>query len=277
MSKLDKNIMIDSYRWTSFSPERRGEADFEYYTNLLKEDLEALPENKGNYGSKFIDRVMLIFHRQARCASPMITGPANFNNRRNGKAWESRDRAQGDFNHWRSKYFKAVNRVRTLSPEAEIDATLEKLSRLEARKEAFKQADKLKTIQEKIDFLTGEGQLTSRAQGWIESGWTLTSVNLTASIRECKKKLEVMRSRIEKKSTFERIEFQGGYVDIENDRLIIKHDEKPSKEVLDILRGAGFKYSPKTVSWVRKHTENAIYSMQRILPMIQIANKVDSL
>ena len=74
--KLNKQVMIDSYRWTSFNPERRGESDFNYYTELLKSDLEALGENQGNYERKFISKVMLIFYRQMRCASPMITGPA---------------------------------------------------------------------------------------------------------------------------------------------------------------------------------------------------------
>lgn len=267
---LDKDLMIRSYYWTSFSPEKRGEADFNYYTQMLRDDLESLGENKGNYESKFIAKVMLIFHRQMRCASPMITGPANFNNRRNGKAWDSRDRALSDFDFWRTKYFKLVNRERTLSPEAEIDKTLEELTRLEARKDVYKAADKLKTKEEKIAFLDEQGHLSERAKGWIESGWALTNVNLTTKIRERKKKLEIMKARIERKESFEKIEFNGGYIDIENDRVVIKHHEKPSKDILDVLRSNGFRYSPKTISWVRKHTGNAVADAKRIISKIEI-------
>lgn len=268
--KLDKNLMIMSYHNTSFSPERRGGDDYTYYSELLKSDMEALGERTGNYQSKFIAKVMLIIHRQMRCASPMITGPANFNNRRNSKAWDSRDRALSDFEHWRTKYFRLVNRVRTLSPEAEIDKTFEELERLELRKEAYKAADKLKTKEEKISFLDDQGQLSKRARGWIEEGWTLSSTNLTNKIRERKKKLEIMKTRIERKETFEKIIFNGGYVDIENDRVIIKHDERPSKEIIEVIKANGFRYSPKCACWVRKHTGNAIYTTKSIISKIEV-------
>ncbi|GAB1376861.1 hypothetical protein MASR1M48_17130 [Lactococcus petauri] len=265
--------MIQSYRNTSFSPERRGEGDFNYYTQLLKDDLEKLGENKGNYERKFIAKIMLFYHRQSRCASSMITGPANFNYRRNSKAMDSRDRAIQDFDHWRTRYFRLVNRVRTLSPEDEIDVTLEELEALETRKEIYKAADKIKAKEEKIAFLQESGQLTDRIKNWIEQGWTLSSTSLTTKIRERKKKLEVMRARIVRKTNFEKIEFAGGFVDIENDRVIIKHDTKPPREVLDVLRTSGFKYSPKTSSWVRKHTENAVYQAKRIIPRISISQQ----
>lgn len=268
--KLDKEIMIRSYNNTSFSPERRGENDFIYYSELLKNDLDTLGENKGNYETKFINKVMLIFYRQTRCASPMITGPANFNNRKNSKNWDSRDRAVNDFEFWRTKYFKLVNRERTLSPEAEIDKTLEEIERLELRKEAYKKADKLKKPEEKILFLENEGLLTKRAKGWIESGWTLSDTSLTTKIRERKKKLIIMRNRVEKKSTFEKIEFNGGYIDIENDRVIIKHHEKPSREIIEVIKKNGFRYSPKCINWVRKHTENALYDAKNIISKIEI-------
>lgn len=116
MTTLCKQTMIDSYNWTSFIPEIRGEEDYKYYTDLLAEDLKTLTDHQdgtGNYAEKFQDKVMTIYARQARCASPTITGPANFNNRRNGKAWDSRDKAVDEFNHWRNKYLNAVTRERT--------------------------------------------------------------------------------------------------------------------------------------------------------------------
>lgn len=268
--QLDKKIMVDSYNWTSFNPERRGESDFNYYTEMLKDDLESLGDNKGNYERKFIGKVMLIFYRQMRCASPMITGPANFNNRKNGKAWDSRDRAMNDFDHWRTRYFRLVNRVRTLSPEAEIDKTLEELERLEYRRDTYKAVNKIKDIEAKKSYLIEYGLGTDREFGWLDSGWSLGGTNLTTKIRERKKKLEIMKVRIERKESFEKIEFRGGYADIENDRVVIKHFERPSKEILEVLRSSGFRYSPKTVSWVRKHTGNAIYTLKNIIPKIEV-------
>lgn len=270
---LCKQTMINSYNWTSFSPERRGEADYTYYLNLLAEDLATLMEaqgNTGNYAEKFQDKVMTIFHRQARCASPMITGPANFNNRRNGKAWDSRDNAVKEFDHWRAKYIKAVLRERTLSPEAEIDKTVEELERLEVKKEIYKAVDKCETREAKEALLQENEMLTEWNIRHLDLGYCFNRTSLTTKIRERKKKLEIMKVRIERKETFVKIEFAGGYVDIENDRVVIKHHDKPSKEIIDLIKANGFRYSPKTVSWVRKHTGNAVAVVKSILPKLGV-------
>lgn len=270
--KLCKQTMIESYNWTSFSPEKRGESDFKHYTQMLADDLESLGDSRGNYEEKFIDKVMTIVHRQARCASPMITGPANFNNRSNGKKWDSRDRAMDEFTHWREKYFKAVNRVRTLSPEAEIDNTLEEVERLTTMRDEYKAANKLKTREEREAYLTENFRLTNRETQLLDYGNgsfpTFCISSLTLKIRERAKKLEVMRSRIETKAGFEPIEFKGGRVTIENDRVVITHDQKPSREVIEVIKRNGFRYSPRTVSWVRKHTENAVYAVKSIIHLL---------
>jgi hypothetical protein len=268
--KLCKQTMINSYNWTSFSPEKRGEADFNYYSNLLAEDLKTLGETPGNYERKFIERVMLIYARQSRCASPMITGPANFNNRRNGKAWDSKDRAIKDFEHWRNKYLKSVTRERTLSPEEEIDKTLEELERMEAKHDFYKALNKIKDPDQKRKFAEENGYLEV-LNYWSDRGGVIPSFHLTnhnAQIKARKKKLEIMRARIERKQTFEGISFPGGKITIENDRVVISHDSKPSRVVIDAIKGAGFRYSPKTATWVRKHTGNAIEAAKNLLQVL---------
>lgn len=274
--KLCQQTMINSYNWTSFSPEKRGASDFSYYTQMLEDDLKELMDTQGsagNYEEKFIDKVMTIFSRQSRCASPMITGPANFNNRRNSKAWASRDNAIEEFSHWRKKYFKAVHRERTLSPEAEIDKTLEELERMEERFQFYKDMNKLKDIEAKRAFALEHDEMTIFEYWGERYNHTIPSFHITNTrnkINERRKKLEVMKVRIERKETFEKVEFNGGYVDIENDRVVIKHYEKPPREVIDIIKSNGFRYSPKTVSWVRKHTGNAIAAAKQIIPAISL-------
>lgn len=231
MTKLCKQTMIDSFRNISFYGDRRGNQEFEYYTDLLKSDLESLGENQGNYEPKFIDKVMTIFHRQSSCASAFICGPANFNTRRNQKKWESRDKALSDFSNWRLKYFKAVNRVRTLSPEAELDKAIERLEFLETKKEEENHG----------------------------------IYDITRKIREVKKKILVMKKRIETKKNFEPVKFDGGSVYIENDRVIIAHEEKPNKKTIQAIKKNGFRWSPKMGNWCRKHTGNALYSANYLL------------
>jgi septin family protein len=274
--KLCKETMIRSYNWTSFSPEKRGESDFKYYTEMLAEDLKELMDTQGstgNYEEKFISKVMDIFHRQSRCASPMITGPANFNNRRNGKAWASRDNALQEFSHWRQKYFKAVHRERTLSPEEEIDKTLEELERMEEKHAFYKAMNKIKDIEAKKAFALENDELKIFEYWGDRYNHTIPSFHLTNhnnKIKERRKKLEVMRSRIERKESFERIDFPGGFIDIENDRVIIKHLTKPPREVIEALKSRGFRWSPSQGNWCRKHTQNAIYDAQNLIPQISV-------
>ena len=247
--KLDKQMMIDSYRNISFYGERRGEQEHAYYSELLKDDLKLLGENKGNYEIKFIDKVMTYFHRQSNCASAFICGPANFNNRRNQKKWDSRDKAYNDFDHWRTRYFKSVNRVRTLSPEAEIDKAVERLEFLETEKaKPNKWKNSTRLSNEKLDV----SQYCS-------------VYNVTTKIRETKKKIQVMKNRIEAKNNQKDVFFKGGKIFIENDRVIITHDEKPEREIIDAIKKNGFRWSPKTGNWCRKHTANARYDANYLL------------
>lgn len=233
METLCKETMISSYRNISFSPERRGEDDYSHYVELLKNDLESLGQNQGNYEKKFVDKVMTIYHRQSRCASIMITGPANFNTNQNRKRVESHLKAINDFEHWRNKYFKAANRVRTLSPEAELDKTLREIDKLIERKETYKEARKLDCPEKTKKLLESAGLLDDKAywdfdpNGFIKS-YTINS--LTTKIRERKKKIEIMKRRIETKKNQKPVYFKGGVIFIENDRVIIKHEEKPDQE-----------------------------------------------
>lgn len=243
--ELKLESFISAYRNISFNPEKRGQHDFDYYNDLLSSDLESLGDNQGNYKEKFVSKLMTYYSRLSRVASTMITGPANFPVRQNMKANESANKAYDDFNHWREKYFKAVNRVRTLSPEEEIDKTLSELDRLIEKKETMK-----------------------------ENGcksYEMTSI--TNKIRERKKKLEVMRVRIERKESFEPIPILGGVIDIVNDKLIVKHDEKPEQDVISIIKESGFRWSPYNEHWTRKHTGNAIYKMRQMIERLNEINK----
>jgi len=248
MSKLNQQIMIDSYRNISFYGEERGAQEFTYYNELLKSDLLELGENVGNYESKFINKVMDFFHSQSNCASAFICGPANFNNRRNEKRWDWRDNKLKHFEHWRTKYFTAVNRVRTLSPEAEIDVAIARLEYLET--------EKAKPNRQQFEHnRTDSYDPETHCQVY----------NCTTKIREAKKKIQVMKNRIEAKSNFKPILFNGGSIDIENDRVIIKHDEKPDRDIIQAIKKSGFRWSPKMGNWCRKHTRNAIYDAEYLV------------
>jgi hypothetical protein len=292
MSELNLQVMIDSYNNISFSPERRGKQDYDYYSDMLQKDLERLGENQGNYKRKFIERVMLIYYRQSRCASSFICGPANFPVRKAIKANDSLDNAIRDFSHWRKKYFTAVERTPTPSPEEEIEITLKDIDNLVILQERMKETNKVIRKYK----LTEDYAFMSRQENWNETekeayqellqllgshknvweimqkghccgcgfaSYSITSV--TTKIRERKKKLDIMRVRIERKEKYEPKKFNGGSIYIENDRVIIQHDSKPDKAIIEAIKRKGFRWSPKCGNWCRKHTGNAIYDAENLL------------
>ena len=265
---FNEQHFISSYNNISFSPERRGAQDCQYFTDLLNDDLKELGENQGNYQKKFIDKVMLWVNRQSRTASSFITGPANFPVSRNQKRMDSTQNAWNEFWHWREKYFKAVNRERTKSPEEEIDAAIKDISMLIDKKEQRKELiKKVKNIfnddNELIKLLESEGFNQDEISNMIRSKGYYLSLggycsSLTTKIRERKKKIEAMKQRIENKNNFKDMVFPGGKITIENDRVVIYHDEKPEREIITQIKKSGFRYSPKFTCWVRKHTYNAL-------------------
>ena len=295
MHELDEKTMIRSYDRISFYGEKRGAQDFEYYSEVLASDLLELGENQGNYREKFISKLMDVYHRQSNCTSAFIVGPANYNIRRHEKAWNSRDKAQENFDHWRTKYFKAVNRVRTPSPEDEIESAVADIDKLLKFQAVAKETNKLirkykldrdymvgfeKTDNEKalskelLELYSYDESPEARVNSILSAdcfgnrgyaSFELTSIS--TKVRERKKKIEVMKVRIERKETFEDIKFKGGYATIESDRVVIYHDEKPERETINQIKAHGFRYSPKMVCWCRKHTGNAIYDLNNLIKL----------
>ena len=74
-----------------------------------------------------------------------------------------------------------------------------------------------------------------------------------------------MKNRIARKESFEPIEFPGGIINIENDRVIIRHDEKPDADVRAKMKARGFRWSGQYSCWCRKHTAQALYDAREIV------------
>jgi len=260
---------------TSFSPEKRAEGYVREYSKLLDEDLKELGENQGNYKEKFISKFSRWMHAKGNCISSMITGGSNFPVRRAEKANRSEHMHSEEFHAWRERYFKAVNRIPTKSPEdeqTEAERKLETLVNIQLEaKEINAAARKFKenSLQEVIAHLVAEGynpkiigRLDERGGKFKIPAYFLTNNN--AKIKSTQIKVKIMQNRINRKDTWEDIDFEGGYVTIEDDRVKIYHEEKPSTEIRTEIKRSGFKWSPNWACWCRKHTENALFSVKHL-------------
>jgi hypothetical protein len=265
----------DAHVWSSFYPEKRADQMIKEWSDMLENDLEQLGENQGNYKDKFIDKWLKWVNSKSKCASSMITGAANFNVRKNLKNLNYEQSNYEQLMKWREKYFKAVNRVKTPSPEEELDNALAELDEAKARQELMKEANSILrkhkdlTALDHAKMLLEMGfdvDLIKEASQFNESlkfaQFTLTNNN--AKIKLLEQKVKIMKVRIERKTDFQDVKFDGGYWTISDDRVKIFHDEKPSKEVIQELKSNGFRWSPNWKCWCRKHTGNAIAVTKRI-------------
>lgn len=258
-----------AYTGTSFSPEKRADQTIKEYSELLENDLKELGENTGNYKEKFITYFRDWMNAKSNCISSMIAGPSNFPVNKARKA-NSREHAKSEeFFKWREKYFKAVNRQKTLSPEEELDIALARLDELILLQDMMKQANKilkkhgvsqaafvaLEEIGMKPELIT---EITQPGKYYGIGFPRFSLTNNNATIKRTEEKIKIMRVRIERKENFEDLNFSGGRITIEDDRVKIFHESKPSQDVINELKSSGFRWSPFWKCWCRKHTGNAI-------------------
>lgn len=271
-----------SYLNTSFSPDIRAANDIIEYSELLNTDLKELNEKggSGNYKEKFISKLMDLVKAQSNCVSWMITGRSGLNVNRVNKANETRKKKFEDFWNWREKYFKSVDRVPTLPPEDVLKKAEERLIKLtnlqEEYKEINKEIRKQKFNQNKTPFTDilshlkklefSEDSLDELRKDY-NGHYSIPAFVLTnnnAKIKNTKEKIENMLIRIKRKNTWQDILFKGGRVTIEDDRVKIYHDNKPSEDIRKVMKENGFRYSPHWVCWSRKHTGNALFVVNQI-------------
>lgn len=287
------DLVYNAHRWVSFSPDRRATQIVTEYSAMLQEDLDSLGENQGNYKEKFLTHFRAWMSAKSNCASSAITGGSNFNVRRAEKANNREHARMEDFIKFRDKYFKSVNRQRTLSPEEELDLAQERLDKITNQQEMMKEMNViLRKIWKDKELTTEEDRIkkaveTFKAEEYpdqmvVELGTYVTGgrqfvfpsyalTNNNATIKRTLEKIAVMKNRIQTKESFEDIQFDGGYLTIEDDRIKIFHESKPEQNIIEELKKSGFRWSPFWKCWCRKHTGNALWVSKR-LSFIQAAN-----
>lgn len=269
------DLCYTAHRNTSFFPEKRAVFIIKEYSDLLESDLKELGENKGNYKEKFIDYFTNWMTSKGRCLSSMITGGSNFPVRKAENANANERNKSVAFQNWRIKYFKAVNRIPTKSPEDDMIITerwlqasinlqlMMKEINKDCRKLKFTSFDDCKSHFISKDY--SESVISSiGCHGGFYSIPSFKLTNNNANINRWKKKMKELEIRIERKKEWQDIIFDGGYITIEDDRLKIFHDEKPSQDIINEIKSNGYKWSPKWQCWCRKHTSNAIYSIKSL-------------
>tara|TARA_R110000803_G_scaffold78075_3_gene143138 strand:- start:13940 stop:14830 length:891 start_codon:yes stop_codon:yes gene_type:complete len=274
-----RDLCYRAHSFTSFSPEKRATYYVEQYSEQLKADLLLLGDSPGNYKEKYISKFSDWMGAKSRCISSMITGPSNFPVRKARKANQSEHNRYEDFVNWRERYFQAVNRVPTKSPEDDKELAGKKLERLVNVQMEMKLINSeirrvdIKELKPLTAHLVGEGFdpvlvslidnfYSKNTQNYKIRGFVLSNNN--AKIKAAEQKIKTMETRIQAKDSWQDIIFDGGRVTIENDRVCIFHDSKPERETIQEIKKSGFRWSPNWACWCRKHTRAAIYSAENL-------------
>jgi len=277
-----KRIAKSAFNATSFDPDRRG-------SSFIKEVEENLQGYKYELGDSYNEKKIIslyesIISAQSRCMSWAITGPSNFPTRRNEKANNALANRQKDLDNYLERVRKAKirqeNKERIIEGGGELAIAKRKLENLTKRQEQMKAINKIirrkpknenteEKTEELIKFGISENTIkelfTPDFCGRIGfASYQLTNNNATIKNTESRvRELERKENATNQEWT---VEEEGQTVtvsvDYDLDRIIINHESKPSREIIQNLKKYGYNWSPRNQVWQRKITRISLIDLK---------------
>jgi len=267
---------------TSFSPEKRADNIIQSYSEELVADIEELKKSEieeeiiNGYISRYKNNLSSWLSAKSNCLSTMIAGGSNFPVRRAEKANRSEQRNYEVFRVWREKAKKAI--IRKSLPEktfiSEIDRYKKELEGCKRNQQLMKDTNAIIRKSKGKDCTSELIKLGLSEKIAVEiqkpdfcgrigfASYSLTNNN--ANIKRLEERLKTMEQKEELSTTVKETEykFSEGIIimNFQDDRIQVKHDQKPNFEGLQTMKKHGFKWSPSNVCWQRQITVNAIYT-----------------
>lgn len=280
---------VRAFSGTSHVPEKRSMQYIRQYEALLLSDLEKVPEaEREAYYEKFKNWVGILFSKQSSILSPMITGPARFNNRRNTSANNAYEKAASEFNKWRENYARGIlRRIESAkSPEQraneewaafkkEIQSAMVPIVAIdEGRDRGYNRALFVSSLYGKIERKANNGQtgLVIAAIDYIKEFSAKLRKPIFTSRHKVWKLAEICQQKeAENAKNAERdnAEFPCDcgtvILNYSENRLQIIYDEKPSAEIRSNLKKCAFRWAPSEGAWQRQLTSSAIHAAIQVL------------
>ena len=258
-----KKLAYSACQHTSFSPDKRGEMLMNDLETMLQDFLPQIPDEfKVEYQEKFISLYSNWLSAKSRCASTMITGPANFPTKRNEKRCNWEQSAWNKVVEWRDRVIKRLNKQQRLTGWAEIERLQEKVDNLTLLQSKCKEINSIcrKKISddEKIEILIGQGYCKSEATAkeFITPdrvhGVGIPSYSLTNNLAKIKN-TQARLDKLTRAQNTETKEYEVGDVKVEehyaDNRIRLYFNGKPSEDTRTELKRNGFKWSPRAEAW----------------------------
>lgn len=275
-----KDLAYRAGRNVVFDPERLGERLLNELEEGLTAFLAKIPEElQEEYEKRYISKYSDWLSAMSRTFSVMITGPANFNNRRHEKMNRYERSAYERFEKWQEAVLKRINRQHRLVGWEEVERLQNKLEVLTETQELMKavnkivRSSKLSEIemheelealglqQHQISELMAEPMYSFQKKGFQQFQLSNNLAKIK-STEEAIKRHTAMAEAEDKEFTFD-----GGKVEYcySDERIRIYFDNIPDVEMRAKLKSEAFKWSPKNQAWQRQLTPNAVRAAKRVL------------
>lgn len=218
------------------------------------------------YARKLADN----FNKDSRitlmCPSVMIAGPANFPVKKKERQNRAAQRNYEEYQEIQ-KYLEKIERLLD-------DSGIIKADDIQAVEKLQKKLDSLQKKQEHMKAVNAyyrkHGTLDgcpglSQDEGTYQP-WELRNNN--QNIHAARERLE----RLKKVKEKETAQYDTAYFRVVKNtqlmRLQLFFDGKPETEIRELLRQNGFRWSPKNGCWQRQLTDNAEYSLRRLIKQL---------
>lgn len=275
---------------TSFSPEKRAASECNFFDEIVAEFEQLGVSEEGK--AKFEKLFLLSLSAKSRCLSAMITGPAKFPVARAEKASARERKISDELLDYVARVRKAIDKqnnpekyasdaIRS-DDENAIDKLKEKLAKLQKAQQQMKDCNaivrnKKLTQEEKISKMGEILGDVERAKKLFEpdfcgrigfAGFYLTNNN--ATIKATQDRIATLEKAAERKTRELMIAGVRCVENAEESRLQFFFDGKPAREVIDLMKKHGFKWSPSQLCWQRLWNGNAVFTVNHyIVPALK--------
>ena len=260
---------FDAYRGISFDPEKRALQVVVDYEQEINNDVENMPEEeKERFIENYKKHLFAWLYAKSRVLSTMITGPANFNVRRNEKANNSEHKRREEFREWRQNAFNAINkRIEAAKPEEQKrDERWERLKKELLQKIEWRSVANFYSMVERLAY-NGEIELVKESVGLVQEYNDthktpfITTRHKLWGLPEIAERVKANKeAKAEKESEETTVNGVKVVKNFGADRIQLFFDGKPQFSTIQNLKKHAFKWSPSNMCWQRQLTQNAIYA-----------------
>ena len=286
-------LAVRANNGTSFFPEKRAQSIVNDYSNELDSDIKSIKDagtlysvnadtvNAActEYRSKYERHLSNYLHSESRVYSPMITGPARFPVARMEKLRGYSQNKYQFFREWRTRALSAI-----------IKGFMPKVNTLSVAQHELEKAYRVRDFYNKINYFTYKFKGNEPKQrellaviGVSEADQLiiLSTENKPQGVEpkkmnEVNNLIESLNKKIKQLQSKPTAEPQQPQTvkgveiihNIELDRLQLKFPDKPTPEIIALLKKNAFKWSPTQKVWQRQLTSNAIYAANHVLTQL---------